>query len=93
MRRRDIRRLRRELHLKEGDYIHAAYAESSAGPGWANSPIWVVIQGRDGAMRLEAIQPEFQTDKMQALYSVSQSAHIAMTNAVTRAIDLKAPRV
>jgi len=64
------------------DRIVTAYAESAAGPGWANQPIWVIVRGRDGALREECIQPDEQTDWMYALYAVSAAAHGSMVKAV-----------
>src|SRR5438552_91090 len=47
--------------LADDDAIVTAYAESAAGPGWANSPIWVIVRRRDGNLRMECLQPDEQT--------------------------------
>lgn len=75
------------LGLSEHDHVVAAYAESAAGPGWGNRPIWVLIRngGLDGSHRMECIQPADQTSEMVTLYTVS--AHSAMTGAVRKAVS------
>ena len=74
------------ITLSEHDHILAAYAEPASGPGWSNTPIWVIVRSRyDGAIRLECIQPQEQSAEMQVLYRVSSAAHEAMTHWVRRA--------
>lgn len=65
--------------LRKGDKIITAYAESANGPGWANSPLWLIVLGEDRALRQECVQPDEQTKEMLALYSVSEAAHCSMT--------------
>jgi hypothetical protein len=72
------------LRLETGERIVAAYAEAASGPGWSNSPIWVLIHCF-GSYRLACIQPDEQTPEIAMLYSVSSVAHAAMTAAVMRA--------
>jgi hypothetical protein len=74
------------------DVVIAAWADSAAGPGWANQPVWVCVRSQlDGSHRIECLQPNEQGDEIQILYSVSQSAHRAMTGAVERRLrDRKA---
>ena len=67
--------------MSEREIVVTAFAESCSGPGWANSPVWVVLKDGDGKLSLDAIQPENQTDTMHTLYMVSQAAHLAMTKA------------
>lgn len=74
----------KHLKIKKGCYVVAAYAESAAGPGWANSPIWIIVQDENKKLIMECVQPEDQTSEMRLLYSVSQAAHLAMTNAVRK---------
>ena len=81
---------RKVLELKEHDRVVTAFANSAAGPGWANSPLWVVIRdGMTGLYREECIQPEEQTDEMHALYPFSQLAHVKMMAAVVRSARRK----
>ena len=71
------------MKLAETDYIVTAYAESAAGPGWANQPVWVVVRSQlDGSVRIECLQPNEQSGEIQGLYAVSQAAHGSMTRAV-----------
>lgn len=65
--------------------IITAFAESAAGPGWANSPIWVIEQDEAGVLHKECIQPSKQNHEMATLYAVSQAAHLAMLRAVRAA--------
>lgn len=67
-------------------YIITAFAESAAGPGWANSPVWVVVKDGNGQIGLECIQPSEQTAEIATLYSVSSAAHWSMTRAVRKAL-------
>jgi len=69
------------MRLKKGCHIITAFAESAAGPGWANSPIWIVVQDENKKIQMECIQPEEQTPEMRLLYAISQAAHFSMTNA------------
>lgn len=70
--------------IKKHDTIVTAYAQSCAGPGWGNSPIWVVVRDKLGNLREECIQPNSQTGEMLSLYSISQSVNNAMINAITK---------
>jgi len=70
------------LKLQQGERIISAYAESCAGPGWANSPVWVIVLNTSGKLRQECVQPEEQTTEMHTLYHISSAAHVSMTKAV-----------
>lgn len=71
--------------IKKTDHIITAFGQSASGPGWGNSPVWIIVQSRlDGSIRQECIQPEDQTVEIHHLYRVSQAAHEAMTEAVKR---------
>ncbi len=60
--------------------VVTAWAESAAGPGWANSPVYVVLRATDGTGTLttECIQPPEQTLEMHTLYAVSAAVSGAM---------------
>jgi len=79
--------LKDRLHIQDGDIVITAYAESAAGPGWANTPIWVILKSREGLVHIECLQPDMQTRDMHILYDISQPAHLAMSNAVRDLID------
>jgi len=64
--------------------IVAAWAEFVSGPGWANSPVWVLVREPAGALRIECLQPEAQTEEILTLFRVSDAASRAMLNAVRR---------
>lgn len=74
------------MKLGKHDHIVCAYAERAAGPGWGNSPIWVIVKDGDGKLREECIQPSDQTDRMVTLYAVSAAVHGEMTGAVRFAL-------
>ena len=78
------------LKLSEHDTIVTAYAESAHGPGWSNTPVWVIVRNGDGVFRQECLQPEEQTADMRILFRVSESAHRCMTAAVQ--MDVKRVR-
>ena len=74
------------MKLNKHENIITAFAESARGPGWANSPIWVIIRCADGTIRQECLQPRDQTVLMRALYNLSQSIHLAMVAEVERGL-------
>lgn len=78
---------RKRLKLEKGERIVTAFAEPAAGPGWGNTPIWVVIySSMTGDYRQECIQPNEQTAEMHYLYSMAAAAHLAMVRAVERSM-------
>lgn len=72
------------MNLKDGDFIVTAYAESCAGPGWANTPVWIIVQDKEGKLRKECLQPDEQNETMRTLYYISEEAHCAMRRAVEK---------
>lgn len=77
------------MKLSDGETIVTAWAESASGPGWSNSPLWVLVRSADGRLRVDCIQPDKHTRDMATLYRVSQEAHLAMTRAVRTAAEKK----
>lgn len=65
--------------LKNDEYIVTAYAEAASGPGWGNTPVWVVVC-RKGTQdyRIECLQPDEQTSVMRSVYQVSDGMHHLM---------------
>ena len=57
--------------IESTDVILTAYAESCAGPGWTNTPLWIIVQDQSGKIRRECLQPEEQTLIMKILFSMS----------------------
>jgi len=66
--------------------IIAAWAESAAGPGWSNTPIWHLTKNGDGILEIHALQPEEQSKDMRLLYPISEHCHRAMTQGVSVAL-------
>lgn len=73
-------------NISKSDKIITAYAEYCSGPGWVNNIVSVLVQDSDGALRLETLQPDEQTPRMRALFSVSEVSSWSMTSAVREAV-------
>lgn len=79
--------LERMVRLSEHEYVETAYAQHAAGPGWSNTPLWIVItDGATGKTRKACLQPDEQTTEMHTLYSFAALAHESMMSAVSRVI-------
>ena len=72
--------------LADGESVVTAYATYVSGPGWLNTPIWVIVRARDGTLREECIQPRDQTNEMCEHFGYSALAHRNMTAAVVAAV-------
>lgn len=72
--------------MTKDDYIITAYAERASGPGWANSPVWIIVRDGNGIIRQECLQPDEQSAEVLALYEVSAAAHRSMIAAVERCV-------
>ena len=77
------------MNLKPGDSIVTAYAESAAGPGWANSPVWVIVRDGDGKLRQECLQPDEQSRDMALLYRMSAEIHGTMRRLAAERMGMK----
>ena len=77
------------MKLNDLDTVVTAYASRCRGPGWSNSPVWVVIQDSNGKLREECIQPEEHTAEMHAMYDICASANKALLNSVHKYIRSK----
>ena len=76
-----------KIPLSRTERIVTAYAEPAAGPGWANTPLWVIIEdGATGKVRQVCLQPSEQTAEMHTLYGFSSLAHSQMMGAVKRVV-------
>jgi hypothetical protein len=71
--------------------VVTAYAEPAAGPGWANAPLWVIVEDVHRKMRMECIQPEDQTKEIRMLYSISHNVHAVLTDEAEKILK-KSPR-
>jgi hypothetical protein len=70
--------------IAKTDTIITAFASPAAGPGWANSPVWIVVRSQDGSYREVCLQPEEQSPEMLALYDVSATVNRSMIAAACR---------
>lgn len=68
--------------LAPSEHIVTVYAEPASGPGWSNSPLWVVVRAVDGSLREECIQPPEQTNEMVLLYAIAACVHQQLKRAV-----------
>ena len=66
--------------------ILTAFAEPACGPGWSNTPVWVVLRDENGKFSVECIQPEDQTATMITLYSISSVVHRQMSKEAEKII-------
>lgn len=72
------------MQFAKGDTIVTAYAQHAAGPGWGNSPLWVIVRSSDGRLREECLQPEEQTREMQLFYNVASEVHCKMASFIEK---------
>ena len=70
------------LNIEDGETVLVAWAQSHAGPGWANYLVHFIVRGNDGKLREDALQPDEQTPEMATLFSVSKAAANSMTGVV-----------
>jgi len=72
----NARSLKAILNMGPRDSVVADYAQSAAGPGWANTPFWVIIyDANTGKLRQEALQPDETPDGIKAIYAISETVH------------------
>jgi hypothetical protein len=78
--------------LDEWERVVCAYARKASGPGWANDPLYVVIEDhRTGKMREECIQPGQQNYEMRLLYNIAAQVDLALMFAVANLLRGKKP--
>ena len=70
------------MKLNEHDHIIAVVAEPASGPGWANTPLWIIVQNGNGKLRRECLQPDEQSNGIRVLYATAAAAHGAMVREV-----------
>jgi len=75
--------------LERGEFIQAAWGENCSGPGWANTPIFVLIREVSGKCRIECIQPEDQTVGMVSIFQFSALSHNKMIREVANLLSKK----
>lgn len=73
----------RPIQLSRTERVLAVVPEYCAGPGWANSPLWVHIADHaTGMLRSECIQPEDQTPEQLTLFRIGADVHAALVNSI-----------
>jgi len=70
------------LHMKKGDTIVCAYAGSAFGPGWANTPLFVIIRSQTGGLREECLQPDDQPRLVADVYRIAAEVHKILMRAL-----------
>ena len=65
--------------FKNWKKILVAYAESAAGPGWANQTVCVIGLDKDLNLVQEMLQPSEQSQEMMTLFACSAAANTSMT--------------
>lgn len=77
------------MTLKKYESVVTAWAEPASGPGWANSPVCVLIYDQiRGSHRVEWLQPDELTHDMHTLYRVSA----AVSGQMRQAAEMKIGR-
>jgi hypothetical protein len=73
--------------LTKHDTVVAVAAEPASGPGWSNTPLWIIVKSSlDGKLRAECLQPEEQGDEIRLLYGIAAKVHASMIGAVERVL-------
>lgn len=63
--------------------VLAVVPEFCAGPGWANTPVWVYIGNfSDKTFRQECLQPEEQSEEIGTLFSIGVATNAALIRAI-----------
>lgn len=57
--------------LEKEENVLFAWTEECNGPGWSSNPVWVLTRKRDQSLRVFAIQPSEQTQRLLDLSGVS----------------------
>ena len=78
--------------LSKHDCVVTAFAQVANGPGWSNTPLWVIVQDGNGKLRRECLQPEEQTEVIHLLYALSNTMNAQLTNEVERIMRVKKVR-
>jgi len=55
--------------------VLTAWCEGARGPGWANTPVWVITVDGDGTLRRDCLQPEQQSPGLLSAYRLLEQAH------------------
>lgn len=66
------------------DRIVCVYAQNAAGPGWANTPLYVVYRDYEGNLRETSLQPKEQPFEVSWMYTVASAVHRTLIASVQR---------
>jgi len=72
--------------------IVTVWAEHCTGPGWANTPIWVLCRASDGRLDIRAVQPSNCSPEIVALAHISDAVSREMTAQVRALLPLRRAR-
>lgn len=83
----------KKIKLAKTEKIIAIEPKYCAGPGWANSPLYVhILDYSNNKYRSIALQPKEQSEEIMLLFKVTATANEAMLYAVNKmVITPKAP--
>lgn len=73
--------MKRPAWFRKDDVIVTAWAELCTGPGWANTPIWVIVSNNN-ELRRECLQPNEQDHALRQLFGISCAVQAAMLKAL-----------
>ena len=74
------------MKLKSTDSIVTVYAVMASGPGWANTPLFVIYRDGNGMLHEDAIQPEQQTREIRELFEIAALVHKRLLNLTMEAL-------
>lgn len=78
------------MAITSNDTVITAFAEYCYGPGWSNTPLWVIVRDANGLLRQESLQPDEQGADIRLQFDVSAAVHLSVKAAVIR--QLAKPR-
>ena len=63
------------MKLAKGEMIITAWAEYASGPGWSNTPVWIIVRDGNGKLEERCIQPDEQSGYVMDLYRIAATVH------------------
>ena len=78
----------KNILIADGEWMVTAWAEYASGPGWINRPVYVLIEGRTGRLRVECLQPSEQSAEVQHLHRIAALVREEFMTAVRRQVVL-----
>ena len=70
------------MKLNKHEHIIAVVAEPASGPGWSNTPLWIIVQDSNGKFRRECLQPDEQSHGIRVLYPTAAAVHGSLVKEV-----------